>query len=373
MSAENNLTGAKIRLGLIGCLTVALLVWITLGKIDVVTHASGRIIPSEYVKIVQNLEGGIVSNINVKPGQSVSKDDILVQLAAIEYVGELESTNKRLGAMMARKSRLLAEMNGEYPNFSDSIGKKFPDLISSELREYDLRRSKKIQLEKFVDLAIAEYELVSTLRREGLESASELIRVERLLAERQQQLNDFLEAAAAEYSRVSNEIRSFEDSVDGLKDKVSRTSITAPVDGLIGRVFVTTTGGVVKPGEAIAEIVPLNDRLVIEANLLPQDIAFVYPNMPASIKVTAYDSSVYGAFSGQVDSISPDATTNDKGESFYQIRISSTEKKVDKNGNALILMPGMMAQIDLVTQTRTFLQYILKPFDSVSTNSFKER
>ena len=373
MNSSESLRGLKTRLIFIVLLSLILLIWISIGKIDVVIHASGKIIPSQFVKIVQNLEGGVITSINIRAGQQVQRGQILVQLSAIGHSGELDSIKKRLGALQARKSRLKAEVDGLEPKFSEDLISTFPDLISSELREFDLRRRKQDQLQKLVNFAIEEYDLIRRLRAEGLEPASELIRVERTLTEKQQQLNDFREVVAAEYGRVSNEHRSLEDSVISLKDKVNRSAITAPVDGVAGRVFVTTMGGVVKPGESILEIVPLDDKLVIEARLFPEDVAFVYPNMPAVIKITAYDSSVFGSFKGNVDFISPDVVTNDQGETYYQMRVLSDGKKIDNNGNMLTLMPGMMAQVDLVTKRRTFLQYILKPFESLVDNSFKER
>ncbi len=362
-----------LRLVFITVTTVCLIAWIFLGEIDVVTQASGKVIPSDYVKIVQNLEGGVIKNITVKQGMFVKEGDVLLQISAISFKSEYDSTKKRLASLTARKIRLAAESDSNDLIFPDKLIENYPEIVSSEKKEFNSRRQKREQLLKLISLAVQEYELIRKLREEGLEPEIELLKAERALAEKQQSLNDFKTTTIVEYSRVSDEIRTIEDSILTLNDKILRSEVLSPVDGVVGRVFVNTTGGVIKPGEPIVEIVPVDDKLEIEANLLPADVAFIKPGMSAAIKISAYDSSIFGNFHGSVVSISPDAITNSQGETYYQMRLTSDSGKIDESGKNLPILPGMVAQVDIITQRRTFFQYIFKPFDTIKSSSFRER
>ncbi len=363
----------KKMLVVIGILLFLLLFWMSFAKIDVVAHAEGKVIPSEFTKIIQNLEGGVINEIHIRQGQRVKAGELLLRLSAIQYSSDLGSIKKQINALTARQARLQSEIKGNGLSFPTHLHQLASEIIQAETVEYELRRDKLTQLRKFVELAEKEYQLILRLNRDGLEPNAEVFRAERALTERRQYLNDFKESTASELNRVTNEIRAKEDSLVSLGDKVNRTDVVSPVDGVVGRVFVTTNGGVIKPGEPIVEIIPMDDELVFEAKLKPSDVAFVYPGMDAKIKITAYDYAVYGSFNGVVRSVSPDAAMNEKGESFYTVRLVSEEKKTTKDGKALIIIPGMMTQIDIVTEKRTFLQYLLKPFEQISTNSFKER
>ena len=368
-----DLQSQKRMLLAIGVLLALLLVWMSFAKIDVVAHAEGKVIPSEFTKIIQNLEGGVINEIHVRQGQRVKTGELLLRLNAIQYSSDLESIKKQIYALTARQARLQSEIKDGALTFPPHLHQVASEVVQAETMEYQLRRDKLVQLRKFVELAEKEYQMVFRLNKEGLEPSAEVIRAERALTERRQIFNDFKESTASELSRVANEIRAKEDSLVSLGDKVNRTDVVSPVDGIVGRVFVTTNGGVVKPGEPIVEVIPLDDELVIEAKLKPSDVAFVYPGMNAKIKITAYDYAVFGSFDGKVRSVSPDAAMNEKGESFYTVRLVSEDKKTTKDGKPLIIIPGMMTQVDIVTEKRTFLQYLLKPFEQISTNSFKER
>jgi adhesin transport system membrane fusion protein len=159
-----------------------------------------------------------------------------------------------------------------------------------------------------------------------------------------------------------------------LQDKVDRAELKAPVAGVVNRVLVTTVGGVIKPGEPVFEVVPVDDQLVVEAMVDPKDIAFVHIGQLAKVKITAYDYSIYGAMDGRVTQISPDAVpVGDKGQTFYQVRVETNAKTIDSLGQKLPILPGMQAQIDIVTGSKTILQYITKPLVGVKENAFRER
>jgi len=358
---------------LIAIFLAALVIWMAIGKMDVIAHAEGRVSPSDSVKTLQNLEGGIVTDILIKPGDTVEEGQLLFKLNAVQYSSDLESYRKQNSTLKVRAIRLMAEISQRAPEFTGQLSQSVPEIIQSELAEYSIRQEKILQLNQMVKLAEREYLVIQNLTKEGLEPQAELIRVERALAEKKQMVREQRESALAEYNRISSDLKAKEDILVSLGDKVRRTDVISPVNGVIGRVFLTTTGGVVKPGDPLVEIVPQDNQMIIEAKLRPSDVAFVYPGMKAKAKITAYDYALFGTFEAKVKSVSPDATNNEKGESFYTIRLTSTEKIVDKNGKPLEIIPGMVAQVDIITQQRTFLQYIFKPFTDISTNSFKER
>ena len=376
----------KKQIRIIAALIVALFIWMSFSKMDVMAHADGKITPSNFVKTLQNLEGGIITDIHIKVGDKVKAGDLLFRLNSIQYNSDIESTRKQLDSYKVRTIRLMAEVNGKFPTFESDLAytssslflasdleKSIPDVIKTEVAEYKIRQEKILQLNQFIALAEKEYQIIKRLTQEGLEPQTELIRSERSLAEKKQALRERKESALAEFNKISNEIRSREDSLTTLTDKMKRTDIISPIDGIVGRVFVTTSGGVLKPGDPLAEIVPIEDELIVEAKLKPSDVAFVRPNMDAKIKITAYDYAVFGSFDAKVKTISPDAILNDKGESFYTVQLISTKKTVDKTGKPLELLPGMMAQVDIITDQRTSLQYLFKPFKDISSTAFKER
>lgn len=361
------------QLSVIATLMGCLVVWMALGKMDVVANADGRVIPSEYVKTLQNLEGGILTEILIKSGDQVNAGQLLFRLNSVQYSSDLESSRKQNSTLKVRAARLLAEINQRSPSFSPELALVLPEVIQSELAEYAIRQEKIAQLSQFVKLAEKEHAIIQGLTKEGLEPQTELLRSERLLAEKKQLVREQREAALAEYNRISSEIKAKEDLLISLGDKVRRTEVHSPIDGVIGRVFVTTAGGVVKPGDGLVEIVPLDGPMVIEAKLKPSDVAFVQPGMKAKAKITAYDYALFGTFEAVVKSVSPDAITNEKGESFYTVRLNSSEKILDKSGQPLAILPGMVAQVGIVTEKRTFFNYLFKPFTDITNNSFKER
>ena len=162
-------------------------------------------------------------------------------------------------------------------------------------------------------------------------------------------------------------------SLPALADKVGRTELKSPVNGVLQRLLVSTVGGVVRPGDPVAEVVPLDDQLVFDAMILPQDIGFVKVGQPARIKITAYDFSIFGAMDGTVTRISPDAVTNERGESFYSARIETKEPTLQSGDRKLPVLPGMQAQVDVITGHKTVLQYLSKPVIAVRENAFRER
>ena len=186
-------------------------------------------------------------------------------------------------------------------------------------------------------------------------------------------MRQFRSEALNELNRTMADLSALRQTMPALQDKVTRTEIKSPMKGIVNRVFVSTLGGVVRPGDPIVEVVPADDQLVVEALVLPKDIGFVKLGQPARVKITAYDYSIFGAMEGVVQNVSADAVPNEKGEAHYQVRIETRTKAIEIIDKKLPILPGMQAQIDIITGKKTILQFLSKPIVAVKENAFRER
>lgn len=402
---------------------VVLFVWIALAEVDTVTRAEGRVIPSARLQLVQNLEGGIVTEIRVKQGQRVAAGEMLVLLSAVQHDGDMKSRQQQLLSLEARAARLVAQAASQPPKYSEAVLRSVPEVVMAENAAL---LSKKLELDSQLEVLNAQIEqksreldeaqislqaarrtlalgqeersTVARLVERGLEPRLELVRLDRSLAEldgraevatvsirrvgsaidelqarRNTLARQFRAEALAELNRTVSELGALKQSMPALEDRVARTEIRAPMNGVINRLFVNTTGGIVKPGEPIVEVVPADDDLVVEALVLPRDIGFVKLGQPARVKVTAFDYAIFGAMDGTVKNISADAVPNERGETFYQVRIETATKAIAALDKQLPIQPGMQAQVDIVTGKKTILQFLSKPIVAMRENAFRER
>jgi adhesin transport system membrane fusion protein len=402
---------------------VVMFIWVAVAEVDNVTRADGRVIPSAKMQVIQNLEGGIVSEILVKQGQSVQAGERLVALSAVQHDGDMKSRQQQVLALEARAARLAALASGQSPKFPKSVTEAAPELLSVEaatylskkleqesqvsvlsaqveqkLRELDESRIGLLASRKSLELGREERTTVARMVERGLEPRLELVRIDRSMAEQegrvdsasvaitrlQSAINEinarkdsvvrqFRSEALTELNRTMADLAPLKESIPALVDKVSRTEIKSPMKGIVNRVFVTTLGGTVRPGDPIVEVVPGDDELVVEALVNPKDIGFVKLGQLARVKITAYDYSIFGSMEGTVKSISGDAVPNEKGEAFFQVRIITKTKAIEAIDKKLPIMPGMQAQIDIITGKKTILQFLSKPIVAVKENAFRER
>lgn len=401
---------------------VLMFIWIAVAEVDNVTRADGRVIPSAKMQVIQNFEGGIVTEILVKQGQSVLAGQRLVALSAVQHDGDMKSRQQQVLALEARAARLSALASGQSPKFPQSVA-TFPELVAVETASY---LSKKLEQESQVSVLNAQVEqknreleesrislqatrkslelgreeraTVARMVERGLEPRLELVRIDRSFAEQEGRVNaatvaierlgsaileinarkdamtrQFRSDALNELNRTMADLAPLKQSMPALLDKVNRTEIKAPMKGIVNRVFVTTVGGTVRPGDPIVEVVPGDDELVVEAMVSPKDIGFVKLGQLARVKITAYDYSIFGSMEGHVQSISGDAVPNEKGEAFFQVRIATKTKAIEVIDKKLPIMPGMQAQIDIITGKKTILQFLSKPIVAVKENAFRER
>jgi adhesin transport system membrane fusion protein len=413
---------------LVGLCTVfaGLAVWAHFARVDDVARGDGRIVPSGRMQVVQHLEGGVVNAIHVKPGDEVDLGTPLLSLSPVQFGSERDSRSEQVLALKARQARLEAEARGSEPRFDASIkGPGAATYLRTERSEFEQRRARldadlatvETQLTqrlKEVDeartalatarrnlsLAREEREIVATMVERGLEPRLELVRLDGRISEiqgrvdsaqmmiprldaavaevrarRQTILRQFRADAASELSRTTSDLRAQQELLPGLSDRVERTEIVSPTKGIVNRVAVTTVGATARAGEPLVEIVPVDDKLVIDVRIRPQDIGFVKIGMPARIKLTAYDYSIFGTVEGEVISVSPDVVPGNSEQEppAYQARIETRGPVPQRQGKPVSLLPGMQASVDIITGNKTVLDYISKPIVAMRENAFRER
>lgn len=415
---------AFLVLGAVVVFFIIAFVWAKYTVIDEVTRGEGKVIPSSKVQVVQNLEGGIVKEILVRSGDLVARNEVLMRLETTGFgadVGELEA---RKLALMGSVARLEAEVEGRDLEFSPAFLAEAPEVAQAErelmqvrqqnLRvqiailegQADQRRQELVELRGKLDqarssLALVREEMDITkplvdkgvvprieylrLKREvndlqGEIRATELAipRAEAALQEASERIEEkyltFRSEARTELNAKRAELAAIEEKLVGAEDRVQRTEIRSPVNGVIKTLHVQTVGGVVKPGMDILEVVPVDDTLLVEAKIRPADIGFLRPGQEATVKFTAYDFAIYGGLDGTVESISADTIKDDeKDESFYLVTVRTKDSTLRHNGKDLALMPGMVASVDILTGKRSILDYLLKPILKAKSNALTER
>ncbi len=363
---------------------VILLVWSAFSYVDEVTHAEGRIIPSSRMQIVQNMEGGIVRSINVKQGDVVDKDDVVLQMESVQYSSELDSKKQQVLSLMAKQARLQAEVGEQTLQFTKEFSAAAPQYVQTELSEFDSRRRRLNAdvnlLESQLHSGQQELEIVKKMTERGLEPQIELVRTQARVDELRNKIESmkrqFKSESATELSRVVLELNPLRQTLPAYADKLNRTQVKAPLKGVVNRVMVNTIGGVIKPGEPIVEIVPFDDNLVVEAQIRPQDIGFIHLGQSANVKITAYDYSIFGSLKGQITNISPDSVSKEEHGQvmyYYVARIETSTKAIKSLEKNLPIIPGMQAQVDIITGNKSVLNYLLKPLIAVKENAFRER
>lgn len=416
---------ANLVLWAIGAFLLLFLLWATFARVDEVTRADGRVIPSRQLQVVQNLEGGIIKEVLVSAGDQVAADQTLLRLDQTQFAAQFLQGQESYNALVARILRLQAEVDETVPRYSDALLRTAGDVVRGELALFSARKAdltarlnvaeaRLAQAGRSVSeaqiqattaqqaraLAEQELKLLAPLVERGIEPQIELLRAQGRAAQAAGEANSAgiaVERARgalqeAEFERVSvlqtyraeamqaltdakTELAGMGRELPALEDKVVRTDVRAPIAGTISRVLVSTLGGVVKPGEPLVELVPLDDTLVVEGKVRPQDIAFLAPGQRASIKITAYDFARYGSLQGRIEHISADAADDPQsGESFYTIRVRTNGDSSLKgdDGALLPITPGMVAQIDVLGQKRSVLSYILTPITRVTSTAFRE-
>lgn len=353
---------------------IILVVWAYFSVIDEVTNAEGRVVPSTQVQVIQNLEGGIIEKIFVKEGEVVDKDQIILQLDDTRFIASFREGMTKESLLEIQVARLMSEAKDKPFEVREKLRIDMPDFVDSEEMLYESREKEERQIGRALALVKKEFEMTKPLVSEGAASEVEVLRLERQINELTNQLSSLQSRVLNELTEARADLKTTQAANMALLDRLERTTIRSPVKGIVKQIKVNTTGGVVQPGMEIMQIVPLEDKLLIEAQVRPSNIGFIYPGQDVIVKILTYDFAIYGGLEGKVEQISADTIQNDKGEHFYIIRVRTDKNYlVDKQGKKLFIIPGMTAQVNILTGKKSVLDYILKPILKAKSNALRER
>lgn len=417
-------TPSAYLLSLAVCLLIfAFVIWSRYAILEEVTRGMGQVIPSQHVQVIQNLEGGILEEILVHENQIVNKGDILVRLSNEAAASHFRNAFSRSLEHKAAIARLEAEVRGMEPSFPEEIRSYDPQMIEDQKQIYRARKNqldleikllnsqydqklqdiaemvnKKKKLEKSLALTEEQVAIAAplaekkvyprvdflSLQREVVSLKGDIQSLEISIPRARQEADEikkkqshriaeFTSGAADEINKRRMELHSLQEALVTGKDRVTRTDVRSPVRGAIKLILINTIGGVIRPGETILEIVPLDDTLLIEAKIRPADIAFIRPGQKAMVKITAYDFSIYGGLEGTVEQISADTIQDDRKDYFFKVKLRTRTNALTYRGEKLPIIPGMIASVEILTGEKSVLEYLLKPILKAKQNALRER
>jgi adhesin transport system membrane fusion protein len=372
---ESNLFSHLILWTIIICLVVGF-IWAKYAVLDEVTVGQGKVIPSGQIQVVQNLEGGIIHEIYVKQGDIVKKGQILMLLDDTLFAAKFNELQAKMVDIEIELVRLQAEIDNKPLVFDSALEKNNASLISAEQGVYLSRKKEKDQMQQDVNLATKELEMTKPLVEKGAASPVEVLRLERTVSELQGKLDAFQSKTLERYNEAKGEYKSHQQEIQADKDRLSRTTVRSPVNGIIKQLKINTVGGVIKPGMDIFEIVPINDTLLVEAKIRPADIGFIHPNQKVMVKISAYDYSIYGGLEGTVEQISADTIIDEndkKGESYYLVLVRTKKNHLGTQEKPLFIIAGMQTTVDILTGRKSVLDYLLKPILKAKHSALRER
>ncbi|KZY57639.1 MULTISPECIES: HlyD family type I secretion periplasmic adaptor subunit [unclassified Oleiphilus] len=411
LNDHGNVIKSRRLLWLIILISFSFICWTAYAEVDELVRGVGKVIPSKQLQLVQNLEGGILSELLVEEGEEVEAGQVLLKLDDKQLASRFREREQVVRVLQARSERLRAEAQGGELSFSESLVRDDQALVREQQalftqRLEQLRASKVIisqqiqQKHQLLDqlqgqlrqsraqelLVKKELAILEPLFEQGVVSEVELIRSEKSVLEakgrasdielklpqiessikeltnRRAQLElDFRSESRLELNDVLAELAQMSQGHDVLEDRVDRTQVRSPVNGIVKELMVTTLGGVIQPGMDLVSVVPMEDALLIETKVRPADIARLYPGQKAMVKFTAYDFTVYGGLEAELVHISADSSTNEQGDSFYLVRVKTRDNNLKFGDKLLPVIPGMIAQVDILTGKKTLLTYLLKP------------
>lgn len=361
---------------------LAFLVWAHFAQLDEVATGTGRVVPTLREQTIQSLEGGILSRITVSQDDMVRPGQVLAQLDPTRSASEVEESAGRYRAALARVARLEAEVGQKPLAFPEELA-DFPDLRATELRLYETRRRSLAESLGLVERSLAlihdELRIAQSLLELGAASNVEVIRLQRQQSELELKKADihseYMVQAREELAEARKEMEALSQVVRGRSFSLDSLTLRSPVRGIVKSVDISTIGGVVPPGGQIMTIIPLDDQLLIEVRIAPRDIAFIHPGQKATVKITAYDYSIYGGLEGVVTTISPDTIRDEVQRDVYYYRAfvrTTSSALTDRRGKKLAIVPGMIAEVDIHTGQKSVLQYLLKPLNRAS-EALRER
>jgi len=380
LARQGRFYSSVIWLTLVGLLFFV--VWAWWAVLDEVTVGTGKITPSSHAQVIDSLDGGIVNGLLVKEGDIVERGQLLARLDPTRFQSNYGEAASRVRTLRASSERLRSELTGEPLRFSAESMRE-PDLVARERQLYESRRRNLNEtvanLQKTYQLVMSELRLTQPLVAKGAASQVEVIRLQRQAAELQGKIDDarnqFAVRAREEQVKNNADLDAQIQVMSGKADQVDRASLFSPVRGIVKDIQVTTVGGVLQPGGKLMEIVPLEDQLLVETRINPRDIAYIRPGLPATVKVTAYDSSIYGDLTGKVEVVSPDTLQDEvkRDQFYYRVYVRTSKAELhNKSGKSFPILPGMVANVEIKTGQKSVMDYLIKPLNKVN-EALRER
>lgn len=401
--------------------------WASFAELDELARAQGKVIPAGKTQIIQSAEPGVVDEILVREGEQVKAGQLLVKLDDTNTSSSQGEVEAKVMALRAQVARLQDEVAGDSAKTFDcpkEVAEKVQGVCDSETslqlarrqtlqqgeqvlqarveqrqRELNQAMADKDRLTQTADLAQQKLDLLKPMVDKKLVSRTEYITAQQAVADAKGQLDATVQSIAKSQAALQEaqlqvqqaelqfrqdaqtdltgklaELASAEETLRGASDRVSRTDIRSPVDGIVNSLAVNTVGGFVNAGEKLLDIVPVAEKLLIEARLQPSDVAFVLPGQPANIKFTAYDFSIFGGLKGKVQNVSADSIVDpNTREAYYVVLIETDASSLSYRGRDLPILPGMVSSVEILTGHKTVLQYLLKPINKARDEAFHER
>lgn len=405
------------------------LVWAHFAVLDEVKRGSGKVVPARQIQVVQSLEGGIISELLVSEGTIVDAGQPLARIEDTSFASQFGEVRERQGAMAARVLRLEAETQGTPLQFPAALEQINPRAVAAERNVYDARvrklaqdvdviqqqetqkrrevdelRASETRFSETLKLLSREVEITRNLHNQRVVPEIEMLRVDRQATDMRGQLavvqativkteaalqesqsriagvrTSFVAQAEEDLAKSRGDLAVLDENIKYAQDKVRRTELKAPVRGIVNKLNITTIGAVVQPAANLMEIVPIDDTLLVEGRIRPQDIAFIRPNHQAVVKLSAYDSSVYGSLHGKVERISADTIIdekgdkNERGETFYRVMVRTEKNHLGTTEHPLPVLPGMVATVEILTGAKSVLDYLVKPARMLRDEALRER
>lgn len=419
----NDLKAGHYILAIVISIITAFIIWSKYSYLDEMARTDlARVSPSMKTQFIQSLDGGIIKHLHIKEGQMVKKGDLLAEIDATEFQSKMDQHHIKITSMKIKALRLLSEATGKDFHIPTELYQQSPSTANSEIKLHQSRTQElalklkilideKIGLSQQIDehqsakrsqmraleLKNKEFKMLNNLKISGSVSPKELLDIERAIGDLESQIEQssskiaqkktqkdsiskkaaelrvaFKKEAYREYNQMKSELSSLLKENISVSDRVDRTMLYSPVDGIVHQVLTHTQGGVLKPGDTLVEIIPLDEKLIIEAKILPKDIGFIAEGMQAFIKVTTYDFSLFGGLDGTVKQISPDVVI-EKDQAYFVVKIETEKSYLERMGQQYAIIPGMNAQVDILTGRKTVLQYILKPIFKAKQQALTER
>ncbi len=406
-----------------GALVVILLGWMAFSKIDEMTHGEGQVVPSSEIQIVQSLEGGVLKELLVTEGEVVKKDQPLLKISDVAFASEERGTEVKQESLLAKKARLEAEANGKEFILPKELVEKTPDIARNEeqlyqSRQRELENAKSILNERISSAQSQLSEVGAKIGRlsESKKLVGEELSITRKMVEqravpkldeirlnrelndisgqineaveersgfqselnaarkeREDQDNKFKSQALGELNDVETQLSQLSSSLTAIGDRVDRSELRSPVDGVVNKIMLKTLGGVVEPAMKLVEIVPLDDNLKIIAQVPPSEIAFLHPKQPVKVKISAYDSQRYGSLDGELVRLGANSVTDREGNVFFEIEVRTDKNYLGDEATPLPITPGMVAQTEIITGKRSILEYLMKPVLRAKDRALTER